>query len=260
MISRIEMTGHPAYGPTPVPVENFKAVNFFFGANAAGKSSLCKVIKSDADHPSCKVGWQNNSPLECLVYDREFVEANLRDLKGVFTLGEQQTQAHEELDAKRVEREEISDRIVSLRRALIGDDGRGGVKGDLDQAEAHFTEIAWAERTANEPLKEAISPFWGKKDSFRNKILLEKAGNSASLVPLERLHLKASKLLGPLADAKDLLPLVDAQEPHAEADVELLASPIVGKDDVDLAALIRALSNSDWVQQGRAYLAESGGV
>lgn len=40
----------------------------------------------------------------------------------------------------------------------------------------------------------------------------------------------------------------------------ILAKKIIGKDDVDIAALIVKLGNSDWVRQGRTYLEQAGDV
>jgi wobble nucleotide-excising tRNase len=40
----------------------------------------------------------------------------------------------------------------------------------------------------------------------------------------------------------------------------ILGKRVLGKEDVDIAAMIKALGNSDWVRQGRIYLEQNDGV
>lgn len=49
------------------------------------------------------------------------------------------------------------------------------------------------------------------------------------------------------------LPKPDSQPLLALETSEILGKKIIGKDDVDIAAVIEKLGNSDWVQQGRHY-------
>ena len=66
--------------------------NFVFGSNGSGKTTLGRLIADETKFPSCRVEWVGPR-LECLVYNSDFVERNLNqsaELKGVFTLGEEQ--------------------------------------------------------------------------------------------------------------------------------------------------------------------------
>ena len=40
----------------------------------------------------------------------------------------------------------------------------------------------------------------------------------------------------------------------------ILKKRVIGKDDVDIAAMIKKLGNSDWVREGRAFYEENGSV
>ena len=64
-------------------------INFFFGNNGTGKSTLGKAIKNNDD-----VTWKkgkSNSDYTVLVYNQEFIDKNLKNyqnLPGVFTINE----------------------------------------------------------------------------------------------------------------------------------------------------------------------------
>ena len=60
-------------------------VNFVYGANATGKTTISRVIHDAPSFPSCTIEWAG-APLETLVYNRDFVERNFNqpdELKGI---------------------------------------------------------------------------------------------------------------------------------------------------------------------------------
>jgi len=64
-------------------------INYLFGSNGSGKTTISKVIANPDNFADCSMIWKN-TPLEVLVYNREFVKANFGQshaIKGIFTLG-----------------------------------------------------------------------------------------------------------------------------------------------------------------------------
>src|SRR5690606_18239414 len=79
------------------------------------------------------------------------------------------------------------------------------------------------------------------------------ASNSADLLPLEDLKKKAETIFSSDVDRASPLSVLSADNlVRAEGDA-LLQKVIVGNQDVDIAALIDRLGNSDWVKQGIQY-------
>lgn len=84
-------------------------VNFLFGKNGAGKSTFADAFR----HSEC-LEWQtgvNPNNYTILVYDRNFIDRNLAnygDLKGVFTLSEENAETRSEIENKTEERKNIS--------------------------------------------------------------------------------------------------------------------------------------------------------
>lgn len=73
-------------------------VNFFYGKNGAGKSTVARTIKANSE-----VKWQSGksaSDYEVLVYDTDFVDANFAsydNLAGVFTVCETNIEVQKKL-------------------------------------------------------------------------------------------------------------------------------------------------------------------
>lgn len=90
MIESIRLANIATYGNTPETMTDLKEINFFYGANGAGKTSISRLINDPSISPTSQVTWRRNTPMQALVYNNEFIEKNftsVADLKGVFTLG-----------------------------------------------------------------------------------------------------------------------------------------------------------------------------
>jgi ATPase subunit of ABC transporter with duplicated ATPase domains len=68
-------------------------MNFFYGSNGVGKSTIANLIENDGCHPNCTVTWKNNLKLKTMVYNRQFVDANFSKV--------QEMQAFSRWDSKR---------------------------------------------------------------------------------------------------------------------------------------------------------------
>ena len=92
MIEEIEIKSIATYdGATPEKLSDLKKVNFVYGSNGTGKTTIARVIANEAVHPCCTVKWRGGVPLETMVYNRDFIENNFNqsnELEGIFTLGE----------------------------------------------------------------------------------------------------------------------------------------------------------------------------
>ena len=76
-------------------------VNFFFGNNGAGKSTIAKTIFSGIG-VSYATGRSATDYLH-LIYNQDFIDENFssyRDLKGVFTLNARNASVQQQIDTK----------------------------------------------------------------------------------------------------------------------------------------------------------------
>ena len=79
-------------------------VNFFFGNNGVGKSTIARAIK-DFSGVSFAAGKKSMDYVP-LVYNEEFIDANFqnyRNMRGVFTVNEKNAEVQKQVDAKNTE-------------------------------------------------------------------------------------------------------------------------------------------------------------
>src|SRR5579859_5952406 len=94
MIERIEIASCGSYGTVHERMPDLRQVNYIYGSNGAGKTTVSRLIADEASSSASFVRWQAGTKLESLVYNRDFVAVNFNaspTLKGIFTLGEKDT-------------------------------------------------------------------------------------------------------------------------------------------------------------------------
>jgi wobble nucleotide-excising tRNase len=231
--------------------------NFLFGSNGTGKTTVSRVIADEASFPTCKVAWKGGTKLQPLVYNRDFVERNFSpsvDLKGVFTLGDKQADTLTKIAAAKVDLDALTAKIEALSLVLQGADGNGGKRSELAAIEAGLKDICWAQKQKHDAaLQGAFEGYRGSSEKFKAKVVQELAGNSAPLVALSDLQKRAETVFGPTPTVAQLTHPIETANLIAHEANPILTKRVIGKDDVDIAAMIKRLGNSDWVREGRSY-------
>lgn len=83
---------------TDVPIDELTFINFFYGNNGAGKSSIAHAIEEDDG-----IVWADGKTaddFDVLVYNQDFINdnfVNYGDLKGVFIFGEEDIEAKKKI-------------------------------------------------------------------------------------------------------------------------------------------------------------------
>ncbi|WPL18374.1 putative ATP-binding protein involved in virulence [Thiorhodovibrio winogradskyi] len=257
MIERIVISNVATYGTSPKALSDLKEINFVYGSNGTGKTTISRVIADCASHTNCSLIWRGGSPMELLVYNRDFVERNFNqpdELKGIFTLGEKDKATLDKIDAAKGELDEIKKKIVQLKCVLHGEDGNGGKGAELADLEDTFEGKCWDLKLKHDDkLQGAFAGVRGKKSAFKARLLAESASNSSAAVSLPDLENKASTVFGEAPQAALTLAVPNGAELLAHETNGILKKKLIGKTDVNIAALIQKLGNSDWVKQGRDY-------
>ncbi len=256
MLTSLTLRSVATYPAEGVTISGLQPVSFIFGSNGSGKTTLSNCIANPAseDFKHCELQWANGERLAVHVYNKRFREANLRqaDIPGVFTMGEDSVGRLEQRKAKEEERKALLV-TATQQRANVAE-----YKGKLEKANEDFTKHEWD--TLHKKHKDAFAPAFkgaSRTLTFRDKLLQEARSNTAELSTLEELKERAA-----VAFKGDPAPLEFLPRPQAARLLELeqdgiWATPIVGKGDVPIAALIGRLENSDWVNTGRGYLTDS---
>jgi wobble nucleotide-excising tRNase len=258
MIETIRLSTCATFTGAPAQLDGLRPVNYFFGHNGTGKTTIGRVIRQPSAYPSCEITWRDGTPVTAIVYNKDFVEANFRDspvIKGVFTLGEEHVEARE--------------RLADARKRADAARAKGrGLRTQLQEKQRLASEAAdrlhdacWAVKAGYaEEFKEAMRGVLDSRKSFAEKVLRESRDAGSTFSERAELRRKYSSAYDEAAEPVLEIAAVDA---GGLANVEgnpIMGRPIIGSVDVPLAALISRLGNSDWVQQGQTFLSNAEGL
>jgi len=264
MIESITIASVATYASTPVTLSGLSQFNYLFGSNATGKTTVSRIIADETSFPTCSVTWNGGTKLQPMVYNQDFVERNFTqstELKGVFTLGEKQVDTLAKIATAKGELDALTRRIETLTQGLQGADGTGGKTGELATLEAGLKDKCWAQKQKHDAkLQGAFEGYRNSTERFKSKVLQELASNTATLQTQANLEKKAESVFGQTPTVEAAVAAVDTAKLIAHETNAILKKPVIGKEDVDIAAMIQKLGNSDWVRQGRGFYDVNGGT
>jgi len=195
MIEQITIKNVATYANQGVRFEDLKKINFIYGANGCGKTTISNFIydNTNSKFSDCSLTWKNSFPLSVLVYNKEFRERNFGNgkLNGVFTLGEATAEQIKEIERKNEELKNIKDEGLKKRETLDQQ------KKEKEELENSFKETTWTKvyKKYETDFKEA---FQGSmyKETFKNRLLQEAESNDAQLETFATLKEKAETIFG----------------------------------------------------------------
>ena len=239
-----------------------KKVNFIFGANGSGKSTVSLLLSGVNDErlAHSSICWDNPSSHEMVyVYNRGFRRNNFRQfIPGIFTVGDETsgTGQLEDLKNELFERQKEESRI----------------SGDIDKktkeksdCEDQFMEDVWEQifKKNEEDFQKAFEGFRNSKKKFFTELKSRIHTRKGRVCDRLDLLMRAKTLYSEVSVECDKFAVnVQAFLKHFE---EIRANSIwskviVGNLDVDIAALIKDLDNSSWVEHGRQYIRENSNI
>jgi len=257
VIESVRIKDIATYGNVAEQLTGLSKFNFLYGSNGSGKTTISRVIADEINFPTCTVTWKGGAKLQAMVYNRDFITANFNqssELKGIFTLGQQNIETLNLIAAAKTRLDDLAKEIQALNAALQGENGAGGKKGELASLEEEFKNKCWAQKQKHdEKLAGALEGFRGSAEKFKAKILQESGSNSATAQSLDYLEKKAKTVFGPSPSSEQTVLEIDAVNVIAHEANPILKKRVLGKEDVDITAMINKLGNSDWVREGRSF-------
>ncbi|MFL9481936.1 AAA family ATPase [Chitinophagaceae bacterium LWZ2-11] len=258
MIEKITIQKCATYNETGCSIENFNKINFIYGTNGTGKTTISNFVKNPTQSifQSCNIKWENNTAIDTLVYNKIFREENFSSgkINGVFTLGKATKEEVEEIETKTQEKNKITDEGKQKKDTLEKQEEV------LRILEDKFREELWIKlyKKNEKNFKEAMRGFIGSKEAFKNKILFEFKPTPQSILTLDELLEKSDTIFS------DILPTpittitnVSGEEINKIGKELIWNKVIIGKSDVEISKLIHKLNIDDWVNEGRDYIQEN---
>ena len=130
MIKSIHIEDISYFSKSSEEMSGLSKINFVYGTNGSGKTTISRVIADDCEFPSCTVKWESDHRLETFVYNSDFVKENFgrEEIKGIFTLGKDDIGIKEKISSTLAEIETLNEEIAGLKYELEGEDGIDGKK------------------------------------------------------------------------------------------------------------------------------------
>jgi len=226
-------------------------VNFFFGNNGAGKSTIAKAIKggvglSYAPGRTAADYWP-------LVYNQEFIDENFRsyrNMRGVFTLNAKNAEVQaqiEEVTAERTRIKKLSGAAAERQKILLDN------KANLHR---EFLQEGWKRGKEFRDELPGTMDKKGRSDPFVREIL-KHAPADMSLDELRRIYDSAFS-----ETAKHYQRFTTIPDPTVMDTIEgseILSKPIVNSADTELAGFLRDIGATEWMRQGHDLFAHEAG-
>lgn len=256
MIESIQIKDVATYGNSPQQLSGLSKFNFLYGSNGSGKTTISRVIADETTYPTCSIQWSGGNKLQAMVYNRDFVANNFQssELKGIFTLGQQDIAILNKITEEKKLLDGLQQEIQKLKNTLHGDDGTLGKKGDLATLEEETKTTCWSKKQKfDASFSGAFEGYRGSSEKFKQKIIQELSVNTATLQSLDYLEKRASSVFGETPAAEKAVSTLDVENIIAHESNLILSKRVIGKEDVDIAAMIKKLGSSDWVREGRTF-------
>lgn len=254
MIEKIKLFSVATFTNETV-IDKLKKINFFYGANGSGKTTITRVLSSLDNYANCQITWKNNSKLKTLVYNEDFIDNyfyNKDFLNGIYTIGEGAKETEEKI-------KQVKEELNKLNNEKDSSESSIGTKNkDKTNIENIFTNICWEKGYLNfqNDFPDFYTGYRNNKNKFKSKALDEK-NNTSTLLSKDELKRKYDSLY-----AKDSQKINELEKiskeilneiKNIEGNQKILQTSIIGKRDVDITKMIEKLGNHDWVRQGKEY-------
>lgn len=231
-----------------VPVDELTFINFFYGNNGAGKSSIAHAI--DEDDGVVWADGKTRSDYDVLVYNQDFINDNFEnygDLAGVFIFGEEDIEAKRKITELTEQKKEKSD-----KRTAAGEEYKTKTAG-LDAAMTELQETCFTSTAEIRKRFEKCMDGKKQKKSFTDAVLDEKNPTEHDLAELERLYDVA---FDDSARAYPEFKRAGSKTTYGSLPgKDLLDKVIVSSSDTPFANFMKALgvSASAWVRDGHTH-------
>jgi len=250
-IIRIDLSD-ASYKGTNTSIPELTYVNFFFGNNGTGKSTVAKAIQSGTGVTYAP--GRTFSDYLPLVYNQAFIDENFRNYRnmhGVFTLNAKNDAAQKLIDEKTTARGEVRkaktaatelrDKKVAARTKLQKD----FYKDCWDREESFRTEF------------EKTQEGKGKSKPFTEEVIRH-APKDTDIEELRRLYDSAYADTAKRYDR--FVSVEDTTVLDALDGVDILSTVIVNSATTELAGFLRDIGATQWMRQGHdAYTEHADG-
>ena len=241
-------------------VSSCKKINFIFGANGSGKSTISSLLSGSTDSrfSQSSIEWEGALKETIYVYNRGFRRNNFQQtIPGVFTMGSATIEDINELEQMKRDLAQKKEDWEKKRESY-----RKQTTEVIPARNKKFRDEAWDQilKKNETDFQKAFEGLRGSKDKFVAELerrIAGVTGHDGSICERSDLITRAKTLYAgrPERCGRFILDIDLWLEKIEEIRINpIWGIVIAGNKDIDISALIDELGNSAWVDQGRQYL------
>lgn len=227
-------------------------VNYIYGFNGSGKTTISNVLKQINSFPNCSVEGLND--LEVLTYNKDFVDDLFTDtskVKGIFTLGKGANDAITQIENYEEEKRKLLKENEGLKNNIEKK------KEESEKITKKLGEDCWKIKDKySSDFREAMTGLLSKKVDFANKCLSIELDKD-KVRQVEQLKKDYNELFNSSLEKRESINKLDFDEISKIENNFIFNKEIKGNDKLTISDLINRLNNSDWVKDGMQYLDNS---
>jgi len=260
MLTEIKLNGFASFKHETC-LQTDKPINFVYGLNGTGKSSLTRYLahRDDPKYAQCSITPAiDPDKEEILVYNQDYISETFVDKdrqNGVFTLSKQNKKAYAAIQKATQKLAELDVQDKAIEEAQKKSDAT------LATAESQAKDKLWELKTkysgGDRVLDYCLEGYKGSKVSLFTKVKETEIKPDEALRPIETLKQDLIQLIAVEGQSYPLL-----QEapnlPIKEEDISLLKKVIVGNQESTISDVMDEFANAAWVRTGIQYIDKDG--
>lgn len=260
MLTEIKLNGFASFKHETC-LQTDKPVNFVYGLNGTGKSSISRYLahRDDPKYAQCSITPAIDSDKEeILVYNQDYISENFVEpihQSGIFTLSKENKKAYDAIQKANQKLAELEEQDKAIEEAQKKSDS------NFASAESQAKDQLWELKTTysggDRVLDYCLEGYKGSKASLFNKVKETEVKKDEVLRPIETLKQDLIQLTSVEGKSYPLLPELP-NLPIKEEDILLLKKVIVGNQDSTISAVMEEFANATWVKRGIDYIDKDG--
>lgn len=260
MITKFSLHNVATY-KNKVEVSGLKKLNFFYGTNGSGKTTISRLLHNSTslDFQNCLV--TNPYGYKCYVYNQDFIDTHFYQndsLGGVFTLGEDAEKA--EIEISRISEEITTKRIeIQQKSKFLSENGVDSLKVKMRDVKLEKVNFFWDFKKELEEnsssIRRLLDGFHNSKDIFFNEVLRHSKNiDQDTSFDLEEIRKKAEVIFNENVQRKSEIVKISQDLLRVFYPINELSEVLVNSNtNNQISEIVSKLNHSSWFEQGVIY-------
>lgn len=244
-------------------IGNLNKLNFFYGSNGNGKTTISRVLNQKEDYPESTITWENKESGNIIVYNLDFVKKNFSTstIPGIYTMGEESIETEKQIEELR---EKYREKIAEKQK-ILNDIPEEKIQEYFFNKEnacrRHYEEICWKlkESVKGTELEEFIAGYKSSKFKLFSKLLDDSLSNHGDIWTKEQLISYMKQMKQAEVSKVSLIIPVQVNGLQVIEKSTIFNESVVGKSNSTIGTLIEKIGNGQWVLKGKEFIEKSKG-